>query len=119
MAQQPLIMVSTMVAWAVGAALHAGAAGRAAGHSGGGAGGGPDRRLQQLHGVPVHRAAAFACYYLVILLGTIFILQVFGEIYVGTAGGPGTSSMNLQYLTYQEGLVGTQVGLASAIGVIT
>ena len=27
--------------------------------------------------------------------------------------------MNLQYLTYEEGLVGTQVGLASAIGVIT
>lgn len=27
--------------------------------------------------------------------------------------------MNLQYLTFQEGLVGTQVGVASAIGVAT
>ena len=58
-------------------------------------------------------------YRMVILLATIFMFQVFGEIYVSTAGGPGTSSMNLQYLTYQEGLVGTQVGIASAIGVAT
>lgn len=58
-------------------------------------------------------------YRMVVLLGSIFILQVFGEIYIGTAGGPGTSSMNLQYLTYQTGLVGFQVGAASAIGVAT
>jgi sorbitol/mannitol transport system permease protein len=58
-------------------------------------------------------------YRMVILLGSIFILQVFGEIYVGTAGGPGTSSMNLQYLTFQTGLVGWQVGAAAAIGVAT
>jgi sorbitol/mannitol transport system permease protein len=56
---------------------------------------------------------------MVILLGTIFILQAFGEIYVGTAGGPGTSSMNLQYLTYDTAVVGTQIGAASAIGVAT
>ena len=58
-------------------------------------------------------------YRMVILLGTIFILQAFGEIYVGTAGGPGTSSMNLQYLTYDTAVVGTQIGAASAIGVTT
>lgn len=58
-------------------------------------------------------------YRMVILLATIFMFQVFGVIYVGTAGGPGRSSMNLQYLTFQEGLVGTQVGVASAIGVAT
>jgi sorbitol/mannitol transport system permease protein len=56
---------------------------------------------------------------MVILLGTIFILQAFGEIYVATAGGPGTSSMNLQYLTYDTAVVGTQIGAASAIGVAT
>jgi sorbitol/mannitol transport system permease protein len=61
----------------------------------------------------------FPYYRMVILLGTIFILQAFGEIYVGTAGGPGTSSMNLQYLTYDTAVVGTQVGAASAIGVAT
>lgn len=58
-------------------------------------------------------------YRMVILLGTIFILQVFGEIEVSTAGGPGNSSMNLQYWTYENGLVATQVGQASAIGVAT
>lgn len=61
----------------------------------------------------------FPYYRMVILLGTIFILQAFGEIYVGTAGGPGTSSMNLQYLTYDTAVIGTQVGAASAIGVAT
>lgn len=61
----------------------------------------------------------FPYYRMVILLGTIFILQAFGEIYVGTAGGPGTSSMNLQYLTYDTAVVGTQIGAASAIGVAT
>jgi sorbitol/mannitol transport system permease protein len=56
-------------------------------------------------------------YRMVILLGAIFILQVFGEIEVSTAGGPGTSSMDLQFLTYLNALVSTQVGQASAIGV--
>lgn len=55
-------------------------------------------------------------YRMILLLGTIFILQIFGHIYIGTAGGPGTSSMNLQYLTYQTGLVGWQVGAAAALG---
>lgn len=58
-------------------------------------------------------------YRMVILLGTIFILQVFGEIQVSTAGGPGNSSMNLQFWTYLNALVATQVGIASAIGVAT
>ncbi len=58
-------------------------------------------------------------YRVVILLGSLFILQIFGEIYVSTAGGPGNSSMNLPYLVYQTGLVGWQVGAASAIGVAT
>lgn len=56
-------------------------------------------------------------YRMILLLGTIFILQIFGHIYIGTAGGPGTSSMNLQYLTYQTGLVGWQVGAAAALGI--
>ncbi|MGF1472047.1 MAG: carbohydrate ABC transporter permease [Rubrobacteraceae bacterium] len=56
-------------------------------------------------------------YRMILLLGTIFILQIFGHIYIGTAGGPGTSSMNLQYLTFQTGLVGWQAGAAAALGV--
>ena len=56
-------------------------------------------------------------YRMILLLGTIFILQIFGHIFIGTAGGPGTSSMNLQYLTYQTGLVGWQAGAAAALGI--
>lgn len=120
MAQQPLIMVSTMVAWQweplFMLVLLAGLQAipeeeREAARIDGCNSFMVFRYIELPHLLPYYR--------MVILLGTIFILQVFGEIYVGTAGGPGTSSMNLQYLTYQEGLVGTQVGLASAIGVIT
>jgi sorbitol/mannitol transport system permease protein len=120
MAQAPLFMVSTMVAWQweplFMLVLLAGLAAIPE----------EEKEAAQLDGC--NRAEVFRYvelphllpyYRMVILLGSIFILQVFGEIYVGTAGGPGTSSMNLQYLTYQTGLVGWQVGAASAIGVAT
>jgi sorbitol/mannitol transport system permease protein len=120
MAQIPLIMVSTMVAWQweplFMLVLLAGLAAipeeeREAARLDGCGRFGVFRYVELPHLLPYYR--------MVILLGSIFILQVFGEIYVGTAGGPGTSSMNLQYLTYQTGLVGWQVGAASAIGVGT
>jgi sorbitol/mannitol transport system permease protein len=120
MAQVPLFMVATMVAWQweplFMLVLLAGL----------GAIPEEEKEAAQLDGcnrVEVFRFVELPhllpYYRMVILLGSIFILQVFGEIYVGTAGGPGTSSMNLQYLTYQTGLVGWQVGAASAIGVAT
>ena len=120
MAQQPLIMISTMVAWqweplfmlVLLAGLQAIPE--------------EEREAATLDGCNrfmifryIELPYLLPYYRMVILLATIFMFQVFGEIYVGTAGGPGTSSMNLQYLTYQEGLVGTQVGVASAIGVAT
>ena len=120
MAQIPLIMVSTMVAWQweplFMLVLLAGLAAipeeeKEAAQLDGCTRFGVFRYVELPHLLPYYR--------MVILLGSIFILQVFGEIYVGTAGGPGTSSMNLQYLTYQTGLVGWQVGAASAIGVAT
>ena len=120
MAQIPLIMVSTMVAWQweplFMLVLLAGLAAipveeKEAARLDGCGRFGVFRYVELPHLLPYYR--------MVILLGSIFILQVFGEIYVGTAGGPGTSSMNLQYLTYQTGLVGWQVGAASAIGVAT
>lgn len=55
----------------------------------------------------------------VILLGLMFILQVFGEIYVTTSGGPGFASTNLSFLVYRVGFQGWNVGEATAIGVIT
>ena len=118
MAQHPLVMVATMVAWeweplfmlVLLAGLQAIPE--------------EEKEAAQLDGCSrfmifqyIELPHLLPYYRMVILLGTIFILQVFGEIYVGTAGGPGTSSMNLQYLTYQTGLVGWQVGAASAIGV--
>jgi len=55
----------------------------------------------------------------VIMLGLIFILQVFGEIFVTTSGGPGYASTNLSYYTYREGFQNWEIGGASTIGVIT
>jgi sorbitol/mannitol transport system permease protein len=120
MAQYPLIMVATMVAWQwtplFMLVLLAGL------------GAIPEEEKEAARLDGCNRPMIFRYielphllpyYRMVILLGSIFILQVFGEIYVGTAGGPGTSSMNLQYLTYQTGLVGWQVGAASAIGIAT
>ncbi|WP_144340683.1 carbohydrate ABC transporter permease [Paenibacillus darwinianus] len=53
-----------------------------------------------------------------VLLGLIFIMQTFGEIYVTTAGGPGFASTNLPYFVYRVGFQGWDVGGASAVGVI-
>ena len=120
MAQYPLIMVATMVAWQwmplFMLVLLAGL------------GAIPEEEKEAARLDGCNRLMIFRYielphllpyYRMVILLGSVFILQVFGEIYVGTAGGPGTSSMNLQYLTYQTGLVGWQVGAAAAIGIAT
>ena len=52
------------------------------------------------------------------LLGLIFIMQTFGEIYVATSGGPGYASTNLAYYVYRIGFQGWDVGGASALGVI-
>jgi sorbitol/mannitol transport system permease protein len=54
----------------------------------------------------------------VILLETIALLQVYGEIYASTSGGPGIATTNLPYFIYQKGLVETNVGVASAAGVL-
>lgn len=53
-----------------------------------------------------------------VLLGTIFILQEFGLIYVTTSGGPGYASTNLTFLVYREGFIGWNVGTASGVGVM-
>lgn len=53
------------------------------------------------------------------MLGTIFILKVFGLIYVTTSGGPGVSSSNLAYYVYRVAFYGWDVGRAAAIAVVT
>jgi len=54
----------------------------------------------------------------VIMIETIFLLTIFAEIYVTTAGGPGTATTNLAWLIYSVGLLQFDVGYASAGGVI-
>jgi sorbitol/mannitol transport system permease protein len=54
----------------------------------------------------------------VILIQTIFLLSIFAEILVTTAGGPGTATTNLTYLVYIQSLLQFDVGLGSAGGVV-
>jgi sorbitol/mannitol transport system permease protein len=52
------------------------------------------------------------------LFGLIYLLGVFGEIFVGTQGGPGDASTTLPFLIYQTAFSNWDVGAASALGVI-
>jgi sorbitol/mannitol transport system permease protein len=52
------------------------------------------------------------------LFGLIYLLGVFGEIFVGTQGGPGTASTTLPFLIYQTAFSNWDVGAASALAVI-
>ena len=54
----------------------------------------------------------------VILLETINVLQVYGEIYASTSGGPGVATTNLPYYIYQRALAEGNIGVGSAAGVI-
>jgi sorbitol/mannitol transport system permease protein len=53
----------------------------------------------------------------VVMIETIFLLGIFAEIYVTTAGGPGVATTNLAFLIYQRALLAFNVGSASAAGV--
>lgn len=52
----------------------------------------------------------------VVMIETIFLLQIFAEILVTTSGGPGQASMNLPFLVYMRGLLEFDIGGASAAG---
>jgi sorbitol/mannitol transport system permease protein len=55
---------------------------------------------------------------LAVLLGMIYILQLFGEIYVATQGGPGTQTTTIPYYIYQTISQANDVGSSSAQGVL-
>jgi sorbitol/mannitol transport system permease protein len=55
---------------------------------------------------------------LCILLGTVYVLNLFGEIRVATGGGPGTQSTTLTYYTYQTIHDYNDVGDSAALGVL-
>lgn len=52
-----------------------------------------------------------------VLLEVLFILNIFGEIFVTTLGGPGISTTNLSFSIYNEAFLEWNVGRASAMGV--
>lgn len=58
-----------------------------------------------------HLARAIA---VVIMIEMIYLLGVFAEISITTAGGPGNESTNLTYLIYKQALLNFDVGSASA-----
>jgi sorbitol/mannitol transport system permease protein len=55
---------------------------------------------------------------LAVLLGMIYILQLFGEIFVATQGGPGTATTTVPYYVYQTISQANDVGTSSAQGVL-
>ena len=54
----------------------------------------------------------------VVMIETIFLLTVFAEIFVTTAGGPGNATTNLAFLIYARALLQYDIGGASAGGVV-
>jgi sorbitol/mannitol transport system permease protein len=54
----------------------------------------------------------------VVLIETIYLLSVFAEILVTTAGGPGTATTNIAFLVYKQALLDFDVGGASAGGIV-
>ena len=54
----------------------------------------------------------------VVMIETIFLLSVFAEIFVTTAGGPGNATTNLAFLIYARALLQFDVGGGSAGGIV-
>lgn len=54
----------------------------------------------------------------VILIETIFLLNVFAEIRVTTGGGPGLLTTNIPFLVYAQALLQFDIGGASAGGIV-
>jgi sorbitol/mannitol transport system permease protein len=55
---------------------------------------------------------------IVILMELLYLLAVFAEILVTTAGGPGSKTTNLSYYIYAKALLEFNVGTASAAGLL-
>lgn len=54
----------------------------------------------------------------VVMVETIFLLNIFAEIFTTTSGGPGDATTNLPYLVYTQALLEFDVGTASAGGLV-
>jgi len=54
---------------------------------------------------------------LAVLMETLFILSVFGVIFITTSGGPGIQTTNLSFAIFQEAFTDFDIGEASVMGV--
>ncbi len=52
-----------------------------------------------------------------VLLEVLFVLSIFGEIFVVTSGGPGIATTTLAYDIFEEAFQRWNIGRASALGV--
>ena len=52
------------------------------------------------------------------VLGAIYLVNTFDQIYMMTQGGPGTASANLPFYIYQRAFLGFDIGQAAAMGVV-
>jgi sorbitol/mannitol transport system permease protein len=52
-----------------------------------------------------------------LLLEVIFVLSIFGQIFVVTSGGPGIQTTNLPYQIFLEAFSSFNIGRASAYGI--
>ena len=76
-------------------------------------GAGPLSRF--FHIILPHMARAIT---IVVLIETIFLLGIYAEIFLATAGGPGTASTTLTYLVAKQSLSAFDPGAASAGGIV-
>jgi polyol transport system permease protein len=53
-----------------------------------------------------------------VVLGAIYLVNTFDQIYMMTQGGPGTASANLPFYIYQRAFLGFDIGQAAAMGVV-
>lgn len=54
----------------------------------------------------------------VVMVESIFLLNIFAEIFTTTSGGPGDATTNLPYLVFTQALLEFDVGTASAGGLV-
>jgi sorbitol/mannitol transport system permease protein len=54
-----------------------------------------------------------------VLLGSIYIVNTFDEVYSMTQGGPGSATTNMPYYLYEQAFQAFNVGGAAALGVVT
>jgi len=55
---------------------------------------------------------------IVVLMELLYLLAIFAEILVTTAGGPGSATTNLTYYIYSKALLEFNIGTASAAGLL-